>query len=125
MVFRALRGPRGGRPVVGRSKEGGEHMVDRGGVPTSKELLEATDAVNNGAVVGSGWLVTAAVGVVVARLVYVPPALGQLGPAMNPGFDHQLVRIWPGVLNAQWPPAAMDLATYANLIKAVPQGLVA
>lgn len=73
----------------------------------------------------SGYLATVGVGTLVARLIYVPPIVGQLGPVTNPGFDHHLVKIWPGVANIPWPPPVMDFPAFANFNKTLPHVLVA
>jgi hypothetical protein len=73
----------------------------------------------------SGYLATVGVGALAARLVYVPPGVGQLGPVTNPGFDSHLVQIWPGVANVVWPGPTMDFAAFANFNKTLPHVLVA
>lgn len=77
------------------------------------------DAVHQG-VAASGYMATMGVGSLAARLVYVPPILGHVGAVTNPPFDSHLVRAWPGVANAAWPPPAMDVATYTNFNKTLP-----
>ena len=82
------------------------------------------DAMHNG-VTASGYMATIGVGAFAARLVYVPPSLGQLGPVTNAPFDANLVKIWPGVPNAPWPPQKMDFAAFATFNKTLPNILVA
>ncbi len=72
----------------------------------------------------TGYLATLGVGALAARLIYVPTAVGQLGPVTNPGFHSHLVKIWPGVPSIAWPPPTMNFATFAKFNKTLPQVLV-
>jgi hypothetical protein len=82
------------------------------------------DAAHQGVIV-SGYLATIGVGNLAARLIYVPAEVGQVGPITNPGFDNRLIKIWPGVGKAAWPPPPMDRASFGILNKTLPLVLIA
>lgn len=73
----------------------------------------------------SGYLSTIGVGALAARVLYVPPAVDQLGPVTNPGFDSHLFKIWSGVDAIAWPPPTMNFAAFAAFNKTLPQVVIA
>ncbi|SRR5712692_53174 len=68
-----------------------------------------------------GYIATMAIGELVTRVFILDPGIGELGPVSNVGYDENLVRVWPNVDAASWPPKALDVASYTGLIRELPR----
>lgn len=69
----------------------------------------------------AGYVATMAIGELITRVLILDPRIGDLGPVSNGNYDESLVRVWPNVDEASWPPKALDVGRYTSLIQELPR----